>query len=208
MVDAFAKYLNTDIKFFTLDIFDYLVENPLKSNHLIDKNVFSNICFTGNLGRTHFIHDLYKIKNFNFFLYGPFYKKRDEFNHSNLEYCGSLTTEELNKTISNYDFGLIWDGLSLDELVGNDGEYIKYNNPFKFSAYISAGLPVITSVDAGIAKFIQDNGIGILVNSLRDLDNISISASQYNLMKENVLKIKEKVNDGTYLKKVLTYKGN
>ena len=100
---------------------------------------------------------------------------------------------------------MIWDGDSLEECNGAFGEYLKYNNPHKFSLYIAAGIPVITWKKAAIAEFIEKENIGITVNSLEDLEKILINLSneEYEKKVENVLKIREKIINGKILTNII-----
>ncbi len=49
------------------------------------------------------------------------------------------------------------------------GEYLKYNNPHKTSLYIRCHLPVIIWNQAALAPFARQQGIGLCVDSLRDI---------------------------------------
>lgn len=186
---------------FELGIFDYLSSTTVNTsnNEYSDGN---KIVFTGNLGKSEFIYQLNRISNWFFYLYGPYYN--EEINSSeNVVYKGSLPPSDLSKGIKDYDFGLVWDGPSLDKLSGEMGNYMKINNPFKFSAYIEAGLPVITSKEAGIASFVEKENVGVLVDSLKDLENLKIDATAYASMKKNVNKWRDKIAKGAVLKKMI-----
>lgn len=59
----------------------------------------------------------------------------------NLE--GSYMPEELPEKLEA-KYGLVWDGLEITSCEGTFGQYLKYNNPHKFSLYMAAGIAVIT----------------------------------------------------------------
>lgn len=203
MEEVLRKYgLKTNV--ILLEVFDYLV-NDANSNSIINSNLFFGkhvkIVFAGNLNKSSFVNDLHLIKDVRFELYGNGYNNQYA---ENVFYHGSITPEELNKEMAQYDYGLVWDGKNIEKL--DEGEdfsrYMRYNNPFKLSSYISAGLPIITSKDAGIADFVIENNLGIVVNSLNELMNNDIYID-YNLQKQNVLKLKAKLNNGAILSSIL-----
>ncbi len=198
---TYLKESGIEKEMFELGIFDYLSYRTVD----ISNNKFSNgnkIVFTGNLGKSEFIYKLNQISNWLFYLYGPYYKEGIN-SSENVIYKKSLPPNDLSKEIKDYDFGLVWDGPSLDELSSEMGNYMKINNPFKFSAYIEAGLPVITSKEAGIASFVKEENVGILVDSLKDLENLRIDGAAYASMKKNVNKWRNKIVKGAVLKMII-----
>jgi hypothetical protein len=195
--------LDDNIRLYELGIFDYLVK---KDDLLYEKkklNEHLKIVIAGNLGRLKFLGQLGKIKKVDFYLYGPGFD--DQIVFSNVHYCGSVHPDILDKQMTQYDFGLVWDGISIDSLNGtNDSEYMKYNNPYKLSATISSGIPVITSRQAGISKFVQEEQIGILVQSLEELNVLALSSIEYSNLLFACEKIKNRINTGWYLRSVLS----
>ena len=179
-----------------LEVFDYLhdVNRPV-SNHS-----FSNsIAFAGNLQKASFINKLNDV-NCSWLLYG---KPVDGnyLQYPNVSYKGLLPSDEIPYLMEG-DYGLVWDGDSIETCSGNNGKYLEYNNPHKLSCIIASGKPVITWKNAAIAKFVELNEIGITVNSLLDLNNIDLN-QDYEQMKNNVLKVKERVGKGFYLNKAI-----
>lgn len=104
------------------------------------------------------------------------------------------------------DFGLVWDGDSMDGCSGNFGEYLKYNSPHKVSFYLSAALPIIIWNKAALASEVQKEGIGILIDSLSEIPQKinSISPEEYNRLKNNVLRIREEITSGSHIREALT----
>lgn len=88
-------------------------------------------------------------------------------------------------------YGLVWDGLEITSCEGTFGQYLKYNNPHKFSLYMAAGIPVITQRKAAIANFIIENKVGIVVDNLENIKNVieNISSEEYETMCENTKKL-------------------
>ena len=73
---------------------------------------------------------------------------------------GWMVPDSLLLELSKGGFGLVW--------YGNDywHQYMKYNNTIKLSAYLAAGIPVI--VPGGISNqyLIEENHLGMVVDSL------------------------------------------
>lgn len=117
---------------------------------------------------------------------------------------GFVKSDDLIATTQG-DFGLVWDGFSASACTGNFGEYLQYNNPHKTSLYIRCELPVIIWKKAALADFVQNNGIGICIDSLEDLEGIlnSLSEKQYLEMKEKTAQIGKLLSEGEFAKKAL-----
>lgn len=185
-------------KMVELNIFDYLSKPILSEKQ--HTSPLNKIAFTGNLEKSGFIYKLNKITNWSFFLYGPNYDQELlPKNINNVFYKGAVRPEELSLILCEYDFGLVWDGDEIESLMGRIGNYMKMNNPFKLSSYIEAGIPIITSKEAGIAGFVEKEGIGITVQSLEDLNNIEINEEEYYQFKKNIMPWKEKIINGEIL---------
>ena len=190
---AFLKDNGYTGQIINLDLFDYL--------HDLDKPVQEpkgdgSIAFAGNLEKSTFTKELRKINNTRFLLYGN-KGNNDYSSDNNIVYKGSLPSEEIVYRLEG-DYGLVWDGDSIDTCSGKHGEYLRYNNPHKLSLYIAAGKPIITWSQAAIADFVKKEKIGITVDSLMDLNNIVLSQS-YEYMRENVLRLKADIAKGKYL---------
>ncbi|WP_172992928.1 hypothetical protein [Lactobacillus helveticus] len=94
----------------------------------------------------------------------------------------------------------MWDGKDYKKCVGKIGNYLRYNNPHKISMYLVANMPVIIWSKAAEANFVKENNIGILVDSLDELPNIlnNLTEKKYEVMLENVKKIKSLLQKGNY----------
>lgn len=186
-----------EIKIEILELFDYLSDKQINS---INSDVLSEIVFAGNLNKSTFLK---KETVLNLTAYGPcdFIEELPR----NVHYKGSVSPDELVSIIANYQFGLVWDGESLDTITGNIGHYLKYNSPHKFSLYLAAGVPVITWKKAAIASVIEKYNIGIVVDSLTDVQEVinRLSEDQYLLMRENVTQIQTKLLKGEFIKEIL-----
>ncbi|MFG6496246.1 hypothetical protein P8610_12840 [Fictibacillus sp. UD] len=187
-----------------LELFDYQTEDFQIDSKVFDKNC---IAIAGNLvkEKSGFIYKFNKqnLGETKINLYGNGFETKNSI--ENISYFGPKPPSKLPEEIKG-GFGLIWDGPELNECVGHYGEYMKYNNPHKLSLYIAAGLPVIVWDKAAIAEFVRKNKIGIVVDSINQLDSIvnRIDQDSYTNLQKNVLKIKSRVNEGYYIKKAVT----
>lgn len=180
-----------------LGLFDYLhdLRRTVKgSNH------DGKICIAGNLDKSGFIRSLGNVNQCGFHLYGINHTI-DVSSISNAEYKGLLPSDEIVYQLEG-DYGLVWDGDSIDACDGIHGQYLRYNNPHKLSLYIAAAKPVITWKKAAIAQFVERENIGFTVDSLLELNRMDLG-KDYEVKKANVLKIKERVATGYYLKHAL-----
>ena len=100
---------------------------------------------------------------------------------------------------------MVWDGDSLEECHGDFGSYLKYNTPHKASFYLRAGLPIIVWKESAVAPIIKKYGCGIAVGSLRELNEIlpHLSEDKYSNMRQNAIKMAERLNQGYFLRKAL-----
>ena len=166
------NYSISEEKIFELNLFDYLstfkTENVKKD---FDKNRI-NIVFAGNLSKSKCLTELSKINNSNIYfqLFGVGLDK--SILSDNVKYNGSFSSEELTEKICNYNFGLVWDGDSVDSCTGSYGEYLRINTPHKTSMCITSCLPVICWKESAIAQYITENNLGIAVSNLYELSEI------------------------------------
>ncbi len=189
-----------------LEIFDYLCNCETKVER--DKGNPS-IAIAGNLsyGKCSYIYNIYgqddsQNSNLTIYLYGDDFDESHE--HGDMRYQGSFSPEELPGKLKG-DFGLVWDGTSVDTCAGNTGEYLKYNNPHKTSLYLASGRPVIVWDKAAIADFVLKNNVGIAVGNLNHLDEIisDITDNDYKVMCENADKIGSQIRSGYYFSRAL-----
>ena len=121
-----------------------------------------------------------------------------------ITYRGFLPSEEFISQM-DADFGLVWDGDSLDTCSGDYGTYLRWNSPHKVSFNLRAGLPVIIWKEAAVAPIIEQEKVGITISSLQELDTVLSHLSQEELamLKQNAAKMAEKLNQGYFLKKAI-----
>lgn len=187
-------------KIYTLELFDYLCnegfppERTFSPSHVV-------VVFAGNLiaKKTPFLYQLEEEKmNFTMHLYGVGISQDL---HSKILYKGAFLPEDLPNSFDG-DFGLVWDGV-LDDSDQDEGfkKYTKYNNPHKLSCYIAAGLPVIVWDQSAISDFVLKNNLGYAISSLEEIS--SLSFSDYEEKKKNVMKFRSRVREGYFTRKVM-----
>ena len=205
MADFFRKRGIPEEKLIILEIFDYLQ----KVNNFRIPKFEKKIIVAGNLDvkKSGYIGKLSQVKNVEIQLYGPNFD--DKMNAcENIHYGGSLPPDKVSEKLTS-GFGLVWDGTSIDGCKGDAGQYLRYNNPHKLSLYLSSGLPVIIWSGAAEADFVKKNGVGTVVDSLRELPDIMMKMTdvKYADMQKNAEKLAKKLTKGyfmeTSLKKAL-----
>lgn len=100
--------------------------------------------------------------------------------------------------INRQGFGLVWAG---DEII----EYCSMIHPFKLGTFLAAGIPVIVQSGMHAEEFVRKNGVGFVVDSLEDADNIvqNISEEEFVRLSERVKKIQFLISKGYYTRKLL-----
>ncbi|MCL6294753.1 beta-1,6-galactofuranosyltransferase [Jejuia spongiicola] len=198
---------NTKIPIVVLGIFDYVSkEKPTQNKEITKKEIYS-IAYAGGFGEGKnayiFDFDILEHSKYNLKLYGIGFdasKRKVNEKDSVILYQGAFPSDQIAYKIEA-DFGLVWDGISTESCSGDLGLYLKYNNPHKTSLYLLCGLPVIVWDKAAIATFIVENNLGVAVSNLKDLNSIleKLSEDDYKVMKNNVLKVQEKVMKGQFV---------
>lgn len=109
-------------------------------------------------------------------------------------------------TSAEGDFGLVWDGDSLDACTGDFGDYLRLNTPHKCSFYLRAGLPLVVWREAAVAPIVEREGIGLVIDSLRDLPEAlsQVDAARMAAMRANVKRLAARLAAGANMKTVLT----
>ncbi|WP_321478895.1 galactofuranosyltransferase [uncultured Bacteroides sp.] len=195
-----------DVPLGELEIFDYLSESNVAKKEIAFQ-LPCKVLYVGALAskKNNF---LYKMENYvnsyKFALYGSGFELESIKEKERFIYRGFLPFEKLISTVDG-DFGLVWDGDSIEACTGNFGEYLRYNNPHKTSLYIRCGLPVIIWEKAAMASFVSKHKIGFCIASLDQLDKLlaSVSQDEYAEMKANVLQIGDRLSQGFYFSKAI-----
>jgi hypothetical protein len=192
-----------------LQIFDYLSPSPVRT--LDERQMMLpetshrpwTIVYGGHLGRWRNAF-LYKVADvmdgWDMDLYGRGFDD-DANNNPHLRYHGFKAGDDFIAQVEA-DFGLVWDGDSIDECTGDWGEYLRINDPHKTSFYLRAGIPVIVWSQAAMAPFILAQKVGISVDSLPQISErlAGLSLEDYREMRKNALAMSRLLSEGYYIK--------
>ncbi|RZS92682.1 hypothetical protein [Cuneatibacter caecimuris] len=190
------KTYNIDTYITELGIFDYIIApNNVPNLQSQLKNV---IVVAGSMHykKAGYVYKIPGVsRELEYHIYGPNYTPEKKC--SRIVYQGEFSADELPAHLKG-QFGLIWDGSSVNTCEGNFGEYLRYNNPHKISLYLACGLPVIIWEKAALAKFVKENNVGLLISSLNELEETvnSVSNDEYEIMKQNAISLSEKIRNG------------
>lgn len=190
-----------------LNIFDYLSSTQNSEKRGITWPLHK-IVYAGQLAKykNKFLYELGDyIEGYTMNVYGKGFDCSTATNPGKFDAKGFIPSDELIRNAEG-DFGLVWDGDSVDSCSGNWGEYLKINNPHKVSLYIRCGLPIIIWNQAAMAKFIQENQIGICISSLKDISAIykNLTQEQYHQMCSNVQNINSLMSQGYFYQNALS----
>lgn len=190
-----SKGINEE-KLIVNQIMDYLVDGkPNEVKFAKEVNLAGNL----SLEKAKYVYKLNELnnKNYKFNLFG---KNYEGISNDFLDYKGFFDPQVLISKIDK-GFGLVWDGSSLDLCDGTFGNYLRYNNPCKFSNYMACGVPVIVWEKSALAPFVKEHKVGFTVKNLHDIEDLmkNITKEEYNICAENVKKIQKKVNNGEYV---------
>lgn len=182
----------------TMEIYDYIV----KPFEMPQRLLSDEIIFAGNLRKSTFLWKISSMRSpFKLNIYGPFYEQQYFENASTIHYWGNYQPDKLLTAVKG-SFGLIWDGSEISTEEGSYGNYNRYNIPFKFPMYLVAGIPVICWRQSAIAGFVRENNLGVLVDSLEDIQGIitSMTSDKYKSMLESIEPIRNKLMVGFFMK--------
>ena len=188
-------------KLVSLEIFDYLTEEPAPEHHARD-----GIAVAGNLdpAKCGYIGELVQAgeRSLPLHLYGK--GLPEELRKENVFPHGAFPADVLPGKLEG-GFGLVWDGPEITSCTGKMGEYLRYNNPHKLSLYLASGLPVIIWKEAVEAKFVEENGVGLVVSSLEEAEKLidEISEEAYREMALCARKTGEGIRKGARLEAAL-----
>lgn len=116
-----------------------------------------------------------------------------------LKFCKAFRPDELLVELSAGGFGLEW--YHDDQAY----EYMKYGNSFGLSRYLAAGIPVIVPDGISCQKLIEENHLGLVVDSLDEAvkDLKAMSESEYQEYVRHVGQFATALRNGYYTKKCL-----
>ncbi len=192
----------------TLQIFDYLSSSKAKVRKAPAEGARWRVSFAGNLSqrRNNFLYELSPLigPHWQMELYGHGMTTETCAKYRNMHYHGLLPEDKLVSDI-DAEFGLVWGGDSATTCVGDWGVYLGYNNPHKTSFSMRAGLPVIIWSQAAMAPFVLENGIGLVVDSLADIEPLlsKLTADEYDAMYRRAVGLGEQLQQGVFTQAAL-----
>ncbi len=184
----------------TLGIFDYLSSTMASAP---EPSETFRVLYAGGLSlrKNAFLYEVGKYihSSCRFSLYGNGFELENAAGKEFFDYMGFVSSDDLIAGAQG-DFGLVWDGASVSSCTGDFGEYLQYNNPHKTSLYIRCNLPVIIWNKAALADFVRENGVGLCLDSLEDLDATlaALTPEQYQTMKRNVVAVSDRLAGGGF----------
>ncbi len=193
-------------KIIRLGIFDYI--SPSVARDYREPHSPWSVIFAGGLGawRSGFLYALDKTpaKGWQMNLYGSGLDEKILRSWNFINYKGCLPSDELVATAEG-DFGLVWDGDSVDRCSGNWGEYLLINNPHKTSLYLRCNLPVLIWSKAAIAPFLTAHKCCLTFDSLDEIEGLlaSLSRERYAELQRNAAALGEKVGSGYFIRTAL-----
>ena len=190
----------------TLNVFDFLSDSQCTDKQ--KRWPSHSITYAGQLApiKNKFLYEIGSyIENYTMNVYGKGFDKSIATCPEKFDIKGFMLPDKLISCAEG-DFGLVWDGGDINSCDGNWGEYLKINTPHKVSLYIRCGLPIIIWRKAAMAQFVEENEIGICVDSLKDINNIykNITKDEYVKMCDNVLRISYRLSEGWYCKTAIS----
>ena len=179
-----------------LTSFDYLVFDSI----IPQRKLTREIVFAGNLEKSVFLSELkcHPIEIL-IFCYGKEIPGLSE----PLIYKGQFDSDYVSGIEGSW--GLVWDGDSIETCSGRLGEYLKINSPHKVSLYIVSRLPIIIWRNAALANYIEENGLGILIDSLEEIPSLlsNITSERYDSFLKNLDKERVNIIKGEHLRNCL-----
>lgn len=188
-----------------LGVFDYLCDDTAGRAKESVRTEGVRLAFAGNLSpeKSSFLYQMAPLlgESLTLLLYGSGYCIIKSLY---VCYGGVVSAERLPLELEA-DYGLVWDGDSIETCSGAYGGYLALNNPHKVSLYLSAGIPVIIWSGAALAGYIERGGLGICIESLRDLGHAlaATGKEQYEQMRQNAEREGERIRNGYYFNMAL-----
>ena len=191
-----------------LEIFDYLSASEGLSHSSPAPGEAWVVNYAGSLTmrKNAFLYTLgSKLNDTHITLYGYGFSITDAVGADRFDCAGFTPSDRLIATAAG-QFGLVWDGNSTAACEGAFGEYLRYNNPHKTSLYLRCNLPVIVWSQSAMAPFVKENGIGLCVDSLDNLDTTlaAVTSERYGAMAQAAAAMSHRLASGHYTRRALS----
>ena len=192
-----AKRLREDgvmVPLIAMHIWDYYYDGPLK-----DKKFKKQLFYVG--GRD--VNGIDYHASTPLMIYNRHVEEKVLWNPS-VDWLGRLPSDDIVASVDG-GFGLVVSDNIKEKSNMNFVDYTQYNNPTKLSLYLAAGLPVIISSKTAHAKWIEERGIGLVVDNLNEIDNVlsSVTDVDYQLMLKKIEPWQKAVSEGFFIKRTL-----
>ena len=117
----------------------------------------------------------------------------------NVQVMGWMDRDRLLLALAEGGFGLVWYG---DDYLH---QYMQYNNNFKLSTYLAAGIPVIVPRGVSNQYLIEGNHLGIVADTLKDaVEQVkNMGEAEYQEYVRHVSEFSPLIRDGYFSKKFL-----
>lgn len=182
---------------YILGCFDYLLDNNQSC-----QRINNTIVYAGSLGKSMFLKELHKINtDIKYNLYG---KPKPEIVYTdNMIYKGAFSPNDIS--MIEGEWGLLWDGDSIETCQGNFGEYLQLIAPHKFSLYLACGLKIICWKKSAVAELVEKYNLGITVESLFEINNkiCTLSQERLQMIEKEVNRFSKMVQQGMMLKGIM-----
>lgn len=187
-----------------IQLFDYYACTPMADAEETLKHK-QDVVFAGNLAKSDFLKELLNNNtnhHINLILYGLLGDLHID-GHKNIIYNGVFNPNDTSTICGGW--GLVWDGPTITSCSGDYGEYLRYNSSHKTSLYLACGMPIIVWEHSSLAHWVQEQHIGIVISSLKHLDDAinAISDEDYRQMVNNARKVGQQLREGSFLKQAL-----
>lgn len=192
---AWMHSVGVNARLESIDFFPFLAMPATK-----DQPASEAIVFAGNLGKSQFLVQLDQpeLASIHFHVYGDGLPTSMEL-PSNVIWKGRFPPAAMPGRVEGR-FGLLWDGEAWDHAEGSIGRYMAYISHHKLSLYILAGLPLLVPRTAGAAALVEKEEIGIVFNSLRDIEGQikKLSEESFAEMRLRLIPWSMRLSDGSH----------
>ncbi|NEW65575.1 sugar transferase [Carnobacteriaceae bacterium zg-84] len=116
----------------------------------------------------------------------------------NVQFRGWHNRDQLLLALSEGGFGLVWSENNFWS------QYMTMNVSYKISTYLSAGIPIIARKGISNQQLIEENGLGIIVDSLEELNHVlsEMTEQRYQELVTNVEQFSYLLQNGYFTKKI------
>ncbi|TYC50657.1 beta-1,6-galactofuranosyltransferase [Weissella muntiaci] len=175
----------------SMDLSDFVYEGPTRKHHL-EKQIYY---VAAGIDKA-FVNEYEATTPINFIGQNSFGADLPDY----INLLGQMESSEIPFNLGN-GFGLLYYPIG-DQRYKGKHYYGQFNNPMKLSLYLASGLPVITLANTAHAKWIKEQGGGLVIEELSELDAAvnKVTPAQYDQMIENLEPWKKAVSTGFFSK--------